>query len=89
MFIVGTFFVIGAFYYVLGNIKPQKRSRLSRIQLLLLAKYQTISEFGIDKILEPIINDIKKLESVSKALDMCLLYCYSVHVFKLIKLFVA
>ena len=29
-----------------------------------MAKYHTITEFGIDKILEPIMKDIKKLEAV-------------------------
>lgn len=51
----------GAFYYMLGNLRPMFRSRTSIIQLLILAKY---NEFGIDRILEPCIEDIKKLESV-------------------------
>lgn len=55
----------GAFYYLLGNLDPQFRSRIHNIQLLALAKYSTISEYGIDKILEPAIDDIKVLESVS------------------------
>jgi len=38
-----------------------------------MAKYHTITEFGIDKILEPIIEDIKKLESVRQLL----LYIFS------------
>ena len=58
---------IGAFYYMLGNVRPQLRSKLSSIQLLLLAKYESVKEFGIDQMLEPIIEDIKKLESVSCA----------------------
>ena len=54
---------IGAFYYILGNLKPSLRSKLN-IQLLLLAKYSSVSEYGIDQMLEPIVEDIKKLESV-------------------------
>lgn len=55
----------GAFYYLLGNLRPRQRSKISNIQLLLLAKYVHVAEFGIDRIMEPIIEDIKKLEHVS------------------------
>lgn len=55
---------IGAFYYLLGNLRPQQ-SKINNIQLLLLAKYVHVAEFGIDRIMEPIIEDIKKLEHVS------------------------
>ena len=58
---------VGAFYYMLGNIRPQLRSKLSVIQLLLLAKYENVKEFGIDQMLESIVKDIKTLESVSYA----------------------
>ena len=34
------------------------------IQLLILAKYSSVAEFGIDQILEPAVKDIEKLESV-------------------------
>ena len=44
---------------LLGNLDPQFRSRIHNIQLLALAKYSTISEYGIDKILEPVIDDIR------------------------------
>ncbi len=44
---------------------PRFRSKTSDIQLLLLAKYNTIVEFGIDRILEVAIEDLRKLESVS------------------------
>ena len=58
---------VGAFYYMFGNIRPQLRSKLSVIQLLLLAKYENVKEFGIDQMLESIVKDIKTLESVSYA----------------------
>ena len=54
----------GAFYYLLGNLSPHFRSKIHNIQLLLLAKYSTVSEFGIDRMLEPIVEDVRKLESV-------------------------
>ena len=56
----------GAFYYLLGNLHPRLRSRINTIQLLALAKCITISEYGIDRILEPVIEDIRKLESVKE-----------------------
>lgn len=55
----------GAFYYLLGNVNPRLRSKINNIQLLLLAKYSSVAKFGIDKMLEPIVEDIRKLESVS------------------------
>ena len=45
-------------------MRPCLRSKLQNIQLLLLAKYTAVSEFGIDLMLEPIMADIHKLESV-------------------------
>ena len=60
---------IGAFYYILGNVRPQLRSKISNIQLLLLAKYDSVVEFGIDRMLEPIVEDIHKLESVSNIMQ--------------------
>ena len=54
----------GAFYYLLGNISPLFRSKIHNIQLLLLAKYSSVAEFGIDQILKPAVEDIQKLESV-------------------------
>ena len=60
---------IGAFHYILGNLKPSLRSKLNNIQLLLLAKYSCVSEYGIDRMIEPIVEDIKKLESVCTMFD--------------------
>ena len=51
----------GAFYYILGNLRPSLRSKTDTIQLLVLAKYSSVAEFGIDHMLEPAIEDIKKL----------------------------
>ena len=46
-------------------MSPRLRSKLSSIQLLLLVKYESVVEFGIERVLHPIIEDIQKLESVS------------------------
>ena len=53
----------GCFYYVLGNISPKYRSRLSLIQLVALVKTKHIKEHSMNVILEPIVADIKKLVS--------------------------
>ena len=58
-------YIIGAFYYAIGNLSPRLRSKVKHIQLLLLAKYSSVQEFGIDRLLQPIVKDIKQLESVS------------------------
>ena len=51
---------------MLGNLHPKYRSRVSTIQLVALAKTSVIQQHGINKILEPFIEDIKSLESVCK-----------------------
>ena len=61
---------IGAFYFLVGNVRPHLRSKIHNIQLLLLAKYTTIVEFGIDRMLEPVVEDIRKLESVRYILPL-------------------
>ena len=60
----------GAFYYLLGNLHPRFQSRINTIQLLASAKYITISEYGIDRILEPVVEDICKLESENSILKL-------------------
>ena len=61
---------------MIGNIRPELRSKISRIQLLLLVNYTSVAEFGIDRMLQPIVEDLRKLESVSYSechvhLNMC------------------
>ena len=55
----------GAFYFLLGNIHPRFRSSLRSIQLVALAKSSFIDTYGITRILQPFVDDMKKLESVS------------------------
>jgi len=55
-------YIIGTFYYAIGNLSPRLRSKVKQ---LLLAKYSSVQEFGIDRLLQPIVKDIKQLESVS------------------------
>ena len=52
------------FYYTLANISPQYRSSLNMIQLIALVKSDDVSYYGIDKILQPFMDDLAKLEKV-------------------------
>lgn len=69
--IIFTFFnfVTGAFYFSLGNVRPCFRSSVNNIQLFILCKVVLLKKYGIDKILQPFMEDIKCLESVSKHLN--------------------
>lgn len=60
---------------MLGNLSPKFRSRLSSIQLIALTKTSVIEEHGIDKVLEPFVEDVKKLESVSLYLPFYQKFC--------------
>ena len=55
----------GAFYFTLGNISPKYRSRISSIQLVALVNSDHICCYGMDKVLKPIVEDIKKLVSIA------------------------
>lgn len=53
---------ISAFYFTLGNIHPKYRSNLKHIRLLLLVKHNVLKQYRVQKILEPLISDLKKLQ---------------------------
>lgn len=55
------YYFLGAFYFTLGNISPKYRSQLSAIQLVALVKSSFVSTYGMDEILKPFVNDVKKL----------------------------
>ncbi|KAK3929422.1 Zinc finger protein GLI1 [Frankliniella fusca] len=48
--------------YTLANLSPWNRSKVDPIQLILLAKETDVSYFGLIKILEPLIRDLKDFE---------------------------
>jgi len=56
---------IGAFYFNLGNLRPQFRSVINMIQLVALCPVPYINTYGMNKILQPFMRDISLLESVS------------------------
>ena len=53
---------ISGFYFMVGNLKAEHRSRLKDIQLALLCKASFVKTYGYKKILDPCIEDIKRLE---------------------------
>ena len=53
------------FYYLLGNLHPKYRSQLKAIQLVAVANSSVVDAVGIDAILKPLIDDVKKLEKVN------------------------
>ena len=56
---------IGLFYFSLGNYEPRLRSLMNSIYLVTVVKTAYIDKYGIDTILEPFLNDVSRLESVS------------------------
>ena len=54
-------YCVGMFYFTLGNLSPKYRSYLPNIQLVAIVKASFISIYGMDKILQPIVDDVKKL----------------------------
>lgn len=59
---------VGMIYYTLGNLHPKYRSPLKGIQLLSVTDYSLIEKYGIDAILEPIVDAVKSLEEVCEVL---------------------
>jgi hypothetical protein len=54
---------LGMFYMVLGNIPYKYRSCLKMINLIAIVKASYVKSYGMDKILEPIVNDLKEFEN--------------------------
>lgn len=54
-------FLAGIFYFTLGNLPPKTRSKLSSIYLVTILKHRLLCEYGMDRVLDPFIEDIKKL----------------------------
>lgn len=58
-------YISGAFYFTLGNLSPQYRSVINIIQLVALCRVPLINKYGMNRILQPFMQDIHELESVS------------------------
>jgi len=66
--------IAGTFYFTLGNLSPKYRSQLTSVYLVALVKSSFISAYGIDEVLRPFVNDVKKLVNLTvlTILSMCL-----------------
>lgn len=49
-------------YGSLGNLKPKHRSTFKSMLLLSILKNTTITRFGLNVLLRPLVDDLKKLE---------------------------
>lgn len=56
---------LGIFYFTLGNLRPKFRSRLSAIHIICLVSHRNLSTYGIDAVIRPFVDDVKKLVSLS------------------------
>ncbi|KAI7811169.1 hypothetical protein IRJ41_011241 [Triplophysa rosa] len=54
---------IGAIYFILRNFPPKLNSSLMNIHLLSLFHAQDVKNYGFDAILQPLVKDLKVLES--------------------------
>lgn len=52
---------VGIFYFTLGNVHPKKRSQLSSIYLVAIVKHKILTRYGMDAVLLPFVEDLKKL----------------------------
>lgn len=60
-----------AFYYTVGNISGKYQSQRNHIHLALLVRYSHLKQFGMDVILKPMINDLKRLSADGFTLSVC------------------
>ena len=65
---------IGTLYYTLGNLDPKLRSTLKSIHLLGIAHHSVIQRYGIEIILNPVIEAVKKLEKASTYMHLHAVY---------------
>ncbi|XP_058961485.1 uncharacterized protein [Pocillopora verrucosa] len=54
---------IGAFYFNLGNLSPEYRSVINSIQLIALCRVPLIKKYGMNRILQPFMQDLHQLEA--------------------------
>ena len=59
------------YYYTIGNISPVYRSSLKAIFILCLVENPILNQYGHDKILEPAVDDLSKLEKVIRSYYNC------------------
>ena len=52
---------LGICFFMLGNIEPKYRSRLRSINLAIVCKATIVEKHGINKVLQPLVEDLNKL----------------------------
>ena len=60
---------LSAFYMTLGNISPKFRSQNKSIFLVALCRSKLVKEYGHAKILEPLLDDVKILETEGLSIE--------------------
>ena len=65
-----------AVYFVVGNVSPKYWSQSSTIHLALLARTQLVKNYGLEKVLEPLITDLQLLESDGICVKLCNTECH-------------
>ena len=53
---------LGMFYFQLENVSPQYNSKLNFINLIAIVKNSNIKKYGMNRILQPIVEELKKLQ---------------------------
>ena len=52
---------VDMFYYIFANLTPKFRSKHSAVRLIAIANAKHVKSYGIEKILSPVIEDLKRL----------------------------
>ena len=52
---------LGCLFFYIGNVRPQFRSTLKSIQLLVVGLTKDIQQYGINSFLKPFVEDLKEL----------------------------
>lgn len=54
---------VDMYYYSIANLNPKFRSKHCSVRLLAIANAKLVKKYGIEKIMDPIINDLCKLHN--------------------------
>ena len=61
---------LGIVFYTLGNIAPKYRSQLKIINLAIVVTVPIVEVYGLDKVLQPFVNDLNVLSSTGISLTI-------------------
>ncbi|KAJ8346571.1 hypothetical protein SKAU_G00279720 [Synaphobranchus kaupii] len=60
-----------AFYYTIGNLSGKYRSQLKHTHLALLVRYSHMKQVGMETILKPMMDDLKRLSTEGIIIKVC------------------